>query len=210
MDYYNNSLIGYWNYRDYPHFAQRAQWIYDMYVNNGMTGEVWVVGCGWGWVIKHLLELVPSAGASKIHGVVFSQYEYDQAINVVGLTDTNIELVDADTKTFPAMDICITWNFFDSLPVDDAKVQRIVDKFVANATVQAHVICVTDNDPDAQKYTDSGYNIQSGAYWADKFTNANTTAYFVEYATGKVWRKNPTWSTITGFDMPTSWGRVSD
>jgi len=215
-DYYSGS--GYTDYGSvrYIHFAQRGQWIVDCRTDKSFTGEIYDVGAGWGHVVKEARALLPAGQKSTVKGIVFSQFEKDQADGEVGLVTGATELIDAENKTFPAMDMAVSWNFLDSLPpANENKITAICNKLVNKATWQVHVLCMTNNDPSADKYIAQGYNIKSLAYWKDKFdavdVDSGQECFLVNYATGIVHRKTSTgWDTVTGMNIPTSWGRVSN
>jgi len=211
-NYYHES---YGNSKFTAHFNARAQWIIDRYGDNSFNGEIWIIGAGWGHVVKAARDLLPAGQKSRVKGIVFSQYEKDQSINVVGLPDGAIEVIDAQNKVYPDMDVCVSWNFLDSiLPDNEAKATGIVNKLINKAKFQTHIICMS-NDPDAQSYIDQGYNIQSRAYWRDKFNAVNVDSgqhcVLVNYATGVNSRKTPTgWTIATGLNIPLLWDRVSN
>ena len=216
-DYYSGTGYGsdYGELPRFSHFIDRAAWLISRYAENSFTSEIWVIGAGWGHVVKAARDLLPQGQKSRVKGIVFSQFEKDQTINVVGLPDGAIELIDAENKVFPTMDIAVSWNFFDSLPpLATAKHQGIANRLMNKATWQTHIICMDSNDPNAQRYKDQGYNIQTRAYWRGVFDAVDVSAgqhcVLVNYNTGNNSRKTVGgWTNATGLNIPTSWGRVS-
>jgi len=198
----------------YSHFVDRAAWLITKYTENGFSREIFDIGCGWGHVVKEARDLLAPQNKNKVKGIVFSQFEKDQANNVVGLAQGATELIDAENKTFPDMDIAVSWNFLDSLPpANENKITAICNKLINRATWQTHIICMTNNDPNADKYIALGYNIKSLAYWKDKFDAVDVSAgqhcILVNYTTGVNHRKTLTgWETVTGLNIPLS-GRLS-
>jgi len=214
--YYTDGKSGYINYQNYPHFATRAQWAVDEYNTRSFVNDIWVIGAGWGWLVKEIRDLLAPSDKSKCKGIVFSAYEKSQSMAVVGLPDGAIIEMDITDYTFPDMDMAISWNFLDSIPShNEAKATGICNKLINRATYQMHVICMSTNDPHADWYTAQGYNIKTRAYWRNKFDSVNfdggQRCLLVNYETGNVSRKRSTdWISVTDLDIPTCWGRVSD
>jgi len=212
-DYYSGT--GYKEYANYPHFADRAAWIITEYNNRVFVNDIWVIGAGWGWLVKEIRDLLPTGEKAKCKGIVFSQYEKDRSIDTVGLVDGAIILEDITDYIFPDMDMAVSWNFLDSLPQgNDVKITGVTAKLINRAKFQMHVICMDTNDPNADSYIAEGYSIETRAYWRTKFDTVDFTAgqrcFLVNYATGNVSRKiDGDWENSTGNFIPTSWGRVS-
>ena len=205
-DYYHG-LIGFGNYQNYPHFYKRAEWLYNYYIDHNLTGKVYIVGCGYGYVIKHLIEdfNVPS---NRVKGLEFSAYAYQQATNL-GLDQylTFIDIQDFDFSSIPDLDIVVSWNVLDCLP-NETKAQQVINKLNQVTNLQMHIICITNDDPNAQKYIDLGYFIKNRAYWANLFTNNGTL--IIEYHTGRNWKKTSSgWIEQFDLNVPTSGKRVS-
>ena len=207
--------MGYSNYRDFPHFARRASWIAGKYKDKAFKGSIWIVGCGWGFVVKHLRDLLPVEQQQLVKGLTFSQYEYEQSVNVVGLPPDSIEVSDAADKFFPQMDMAISWNFLDCLPPsDEEKAIAICSKLSTMARYQIHVICMSDNDINAELYIKDGYNIKSLEYWQRKFDLVKPPEqeiFLVDYGTNTVSKKTVEgWIPEKNFLLPTSWKRTSE
>lgn len=212
---YYSGLVGYGNYQNYPHFALRAEWIYNRYIEHSFTREIWVIGAGWGWLVKEVRDLLPVGQKSRCKGIVFSQYEKDKSMDVVGLVDGAIELIDAENKIYPEMDIAVSWNFLDSLPPNNEnKITAICNKLINKAVYHTHIICMSTNDPNAQKYIDLGYNIKTRGYWRDKFDAINAPTQhcvLVNYHTENNSRKTPTgWENASGLNIPLCGTKVSE
>lgn len=205
---YYNGGNGYGDYKDYPHFYQRAEWLYNYYINHNLTGKVYVIGCGYGYVIKHLIEDfgVPS---NRVKGIEFSSYAYQKATEL-GLDQylTFINIEDFDFSTIPDLDIVVSWNVLDCLP-NETVAEQVVNKLNQVAGIQLHIICVVDDDPNAQNYIDNYYFIKNRSYWANLFNKEKTI--LVEYESKKVWRRTLTeWIREYGWNIPLCWGKVSE
>ena len=207
-NYFNDSTVGYKNYTDYPHFQARAQWIYDAYTSFGYSGTVYILGCAYGYIIKHLLEIDPTF---PVYGIEFSQYAYDQSA-IVGVQD-RITLMDAQNFTPPNdMNIVISWNFFDAL--DNITTARNIISKINNSKckLQMHIICTADEGYD----WDSMYLIRSLADWKTDFEvdlkASQLSTYLIEYHTKNVWRCTsvPTWELETGLQVPLCWDLVTN
>ena len=206
--YFTNGVDGYNNYHDFPHFALRAQWLVSTYNALGFKNKIYVLGCAYGYLIKHCLLLDPTF---PIYGVEFSQYAYNQSLEV-GVQD-RITLLDINNFDFPAdMDVCISWDFFDCL-VSDAQAQTIIAK-LANCKFQAHIICVDDGGQDAIDYVNYGYFIRTADQWKTWFEVGNKPTqediYLVEFHSGFVWHRTPVAWHLESHLVPLSGGRVSD
>jgi len=209
---YFNSSQGYINYYNYPHFKLRAQWLYNMYVARGYTGKIYILGAGYGYIIKELLEIVPPQAHDRIVGIEFSQYAYDQAV-ALGVGD-NMMLIDAINVIYPNdLDIVISWNVLDCMP-NDAVATTICNLLSDKAVEQLHVLCTEDTDHNADSYKAEDYYIQSRAYWASKFANVDPITQkivMVEFDTGDNWRKTTSgWEKFTGVNVPLTKSRVSN
>jgi len=209
---YFNSSQGYINYYNYPHFKLRAQWLYDIYVARGYTGKIYIIGVGYGYIIKELLDIVPVQAHNKIVGIEFSQYAYDQAV-ALGVGD-NVVLIDAKDMTYPNdLDIVVSWNVLDCIP-NDTVATAICNLLSDKAVEQLHVLCTDDTDHNADSYKTEGYYIQTRAYWAGKFVNvdpATQKIIMVEFNTGDNWRKTVSgWEKFTGLNVPLTKLRVSN
>jgi len=212
---YYDSNEGYRNYKNYPHFKERAQWIIDRYAEKSFDREIWIIGCGWGWLVKEVRDLLPVDQKVRCKGIVFSSYEKTQSIKVVGLPDGAIVQMDITDYILPDMDILVSWNFLDSIPAgNDTKAVGICNKLINKAKFQTHIICMDTNDPNAESYKLEGYNIQTLAYWRQKFTTVDVPAQhcvLVNYHTGVNSRKTEIgWTTVKDLNIPLCWGRVSN
>jgi len=214
--YYQDGEEGYLLYENYPHFAARAAWAYAEWNSRGFINDIWVVGAGWGWLVKEIRDLLSPPNKSKCKGIVFSAYEKAQSTAVVGLPSNAIIEMDITDYTFPDMDMAISWNFLDSIPPNnETKTTGICNKLINRAVYQMHVICMNTNDPNASWYETQGYNIETRAYWRDKFDTVDfdggQRCLLINYETGNVSRKRSAdWVSITDAFIPTCWGRVSD
>jgi len=205
--YFTNGADGYPNYHDYPHFALRANWLVNLYNSLGFSNKIYVLGCAYGYLIKHCLDLDPTF---PIYGVEFSQHAYDQSL-AVGVQD-RITLLDVNNFSFPAdMEVCISWDFFDSIQ-SDVQAQAIIAK-LADCKLQMHVICTDDGGQDAIDYANFGYFIRNITQWETWFEVDNKPAqedlYLVEYHSRIVWHRNPTGWQEELHGIPLSGDRVS-
>lgn len=199
--------VGYGNYEDYPHFNQRAQWLYNYITSNNLTGKIYILGCGYGYVIKHLIDLgIPS---NRIIGLETSTYAYQEATNLG--VDQSLDTTDVKDFDFSAVvdiDIIISWNVLDCLP-NETIAQEVITKLNQMANLQFHIICVIDDDPDAQNYINQYYFIKDLSYWTNLFGKEEVV--LVEYGTGRVWRRDVIdWKREPNWKIPLCWGRVSE
>jgi len=217
-DYYSGSGYGnnYGTAKFQVHFDARAQWIIDIRSAENFTGEIWEIGAGWGHVVKATRDLLPAGQKSSVKGIVFSQYEDDMGATI-GLTPAGaLEVVDAENKIYPDMDMAVSWSFLDSLPPNNEnKITGTVNKLINKSSYQMHMLCMDNDDANSQQYKDQGYNIKTLAYWKNKFdgvdVSAGQTCILVDFHTGVNHRKTTSgWETVTGLNIPLLWSRVSN
>jgi len=198
---------GYGNYRDYPHFLQRAEWIYNYITSNSLTGKIYILGCGYGYVIKHLINL--GISADRIIGLETSTYAYQEATNLgVEQSLDTTDVKDFDFSAITDIDIIISWNVLDCL-LDETTAQEVVAKLNQMANLQFHIICVVDDDSDSENYIKLYYFIKNLSYWTNLFGKEEVV--LIEYRTGRVWRRDTIdWKREPNWKIPLSWGRVSE
>lgn len=176
------------NYKDFPHFQKRAKWI-TSFVEP--SKKIYVLGCGFGYVIKYLLQL----GYTNIKGVELSDYAYQKA------TELNLDsyiIHDCIAKVdYSDADLIISWNVLDC--ITPALAQEIANTLNKSVGVQIHIICTID-DIGAQQYLEQKFYIQSIEYWQILFPNA----VLVKYHSGKIY------GTSTLLKIPLSWDKVSE
>lgn len=183
-NYYNEG-VGYNNYRDFPHFAQRANWL-----NKNLSGSIFEIGCGYGYLLHHLTLL--NKENFGIDNSIYAETKVDSEVLA------KFERIDIkDYSVGVPYDWCVSWNVLDCLKDDDDAV-NITTKINTFANNQLHIICMSK-----QSYIDQGYFIRDYAYWRNLLPNA----YLVDYETSIVYVPN-------GFrelsEIPLGWGSVSN
>ncbi len=140
-DYYVNEIRG---AEDYPHFQARAKWILTQ-ISSGQ--KVYILGCGFGWTVKHLRELGVEA-----YGIESSTYAYSQRVSEYVLFSS------AETYEYPDDCAVFSWNMLDCLDYSEAYDLSLALKDI---DVQQHITCCS-GDYD-------GYFIQPKSYWDSMF-----------------------------------------
>jgi len=136
---------------DHPHFLQRAKWIKE-YVPD--YAVVYIFGCGFGHLVKHLRELGVNA-----YGYDVSLYAFEHRVSkfVYNISAENFKISDVLVSSA----FIFSWNMLDCLDEETAKKISVNIKNFSN---QIHVLCCYGNY--------NGYYIQSKGYWEDLFPNA--------------------------------------
>lgn len=184
-EYFVSSSNGYINYRKYPHFSQRAQWIKD-----NLTGNVLEVGCSYGYMLEELTAL-----SIECYGIDKSSYA-DTKVNVN--IKAKYECIDIkDYSIGIPFDWCVSWNVLDCLD-SEADAVLVITKLKTLATNQLHVICMS-----GQNFIDQGYFIRDYNYWR----NLLPDAYLVDYETKTVYVPN---GEKLLSKVPLCWGMVSN
>ena len=148
--YYNNEIRG---NIDHPHFKQRAEWIKN-YIK-GEDPKVYILGCAFGWTVKHLRELGVNAW-----GVEFS-YAYEHRVTEY-IFECNIK--DADLSD---ADYIFSWNVFDTLW--EVYIDDIMTNLRKYDCTQIHVMSCSG------EY--EGYTIKEKSYWESQLPNAIIVDY---------------------------------
>jgi len=137
---------------DHPHFLQRALWIQSIIPTDSIPV---ILGCGFGWIVKHLREL----GINAI-GVDVSQYAYDNRVTEY-FWHESAETVELENEWV------FSWNMLDCL---DSEKALAVSNNLKNIEHQYHVLCCEGD------YI--GYYIQSKRYWEELFPHAIIVEYY--------------------------------
>ncbi len=162
---------------DYPHYLKRAEWIAN-YINPNSI--VYILGCGFGYLIKHLREL----GINAI-GIEVGEYAYDRK------KDDSIIYDDIVNIDYSNAHYLFSWNVLDCLNEQKAvEVANHLNKFSAQ---QIHIICTGEH------FIEQGYFIKPMSYWEGLFPNT----ILIEYETRKVFNSS-------SLKIPLSWELVSD
>lgn len=165
-EYFNT--IGYKNYRNYPHFRQRAEWI-----KNNLSGGILEIGCAYGFLIEELNKL-----GIMIGGIDISEYAISQAS--ILLKDQ--VKVSSASVIINYYDWIISWNVLDCLD-SESHAKEVADVMNAASNNQLHIISMIDLK---EKYTNLGYFIRDAAFWKILLPNA----VLVDCESGAVY--NPT------------------
>jgi len=138
---------------DHPHFKERANWI-DEYIT-GDNPKVYILGCGFGYIIKHLRLLGVNA-----YGVELP-YAYSQRV-----TDYMFEcdIKDADMSD---ADYIFSWNILDCL--SDDSVKGIIENLKKFTCPQIHILCASGDY--------KGYFIKPVDYWCSFLPKAIIVDY---------------------------------
>lgn len=194
-------------YKNYPHFYERALWLNDYYISNKFSKKIIIVGCGFGYTIKHLLEINPDL-TDKVLGIDISQYCYEKAIEM-GLEKHFIlsDAIDFDWKN-EEIDLICSWNFLDCLP-DEQKATELIELFNQNSTSQLHISCISDETNELIDYSSQGFFIRSIDFWANII--GGVASIIVQYDSGNVYMLNDynEWVFIEGLKIPLCWDKVS-
>lgn len=151
---------------DFPHYLKRAKWIANYIKPNSI---VYILGCGFGYLIKHLRELEINA-----IGIEVGEYAYNRR------KDDSIICADIVDIDYSNAHYLFSWNVLDCLNEEKAvEIANHLNKFSAQ---QIHIVCCLE-DKTAHKFIDQNYFIKSVAYWQ----NLMPKAIFVEYGTEKVY-----------------------
>lgn len=166
---------------DHPHFLQRAKWIANYIKLNSI---VYILGCGFGYLVKHLRDL-----EVNVIGIEISDYAYEHRKN------QSIILADIVNIDYSNADYIFSWNVLDCL--NEKKAVEIANHLNKFSAQQIHIVCCLE-DKTSQKYIKQGYFIKSILYWQKLMPNA----IFVEYGTEKVYG-------IDSLKIPLSCNKVS-
>ena len=166
---------------DFPHYLERAKWI-DNYIKPDSI--VYIIGCGFGYLVKHLRGL----GVNAI-GIEIAEYAYNLKKDD-SIVHESIENIDYSNAHY-----IFSWNVLDCL--NEQNVMNIASHLNKFSAQQIHIVCCLE-DKTAYKYVNQGYFIKSVSYWQNLMPNA----IFVEYGTEKVY------GTET-LKIPLCWDKVS-
>lgn len=154
-DYFNASETGYKEYRNFPHFRQRAEW-----VRENLSGEILEVGCAYGYMMFELNQL-----GMIITGVDKSIYATNRVDDLIAN-----KVVTADVKDIIVSgqyDWMISWNTLDCLDDEDHAVA--VAAVLNTAKNQLHVLCMSEVQG---RYTKLNYFIRDVSFWRNLLPNA--------------------------------------
>ena len=166
---------------DFPHNKKRAEWIVN-YINPDSI--VYILGCGFGYLVKHLRDL----GVNAI-GIEIAEYAYNLKKDD-SIVHESIENIDYSNAHY-----IFSWNVLDCL--NEQNVMNIASHLNKFSAQQIHIVCCLE-DKTAHKYVNQGYFIKSVSYWQNLMPNA----IFVEYGTEKVYGTE-------SLKIPLSWDKVS-
>jgi len=132
---------------DYPHFLQRAKWIKSV-IEKGVS--VCILGCGFGHLVKHLIQL----GVNAV-GFDISRYAFEHRVSNLVMCGSAADVeIDSNTWVF-------SWNVLDCL---DKITASEIAKNLSHINTQIHIVCCSGDYP--------GYFIKSKEYWEDLFPQA--------------------------------------
>jgi len=189
-DYYNIGDKGYKDYKDYPHFLERAKFIKEVL----KAKKVIVLGGAYGFLTKRLLDL-------DVESVTIDNSDY--AYKQKAVFDENYiknDIINLPKYTvFATADWIVSWNVLDCLSNDIVakEVGEILNKFEGK---QLHIMCMVDNEP----YENDGYFIREQKYWKELLPNA----CLVDYDTKKIIQKPIDYEEIKS--VPLNWGMVTE
>lgn len=182
-DYFNNK--GYSSYQNFPHFAQRAQWI-----SQNLSGSILEIGCAHGYLMTELKAL-----GVIIQGVDRSSYVESQKESGVAGNITIADIKDM-VLTKDQYDWIISWNVLDCLS-DDVSAQETANVLNGGSINQLHIISMSGDHFIAQGYFIRDYN-----YWRALLPDA----VLIRYEDKRVY--NPAGKSLS--KIPLCWGLVSE
>ncbi len=215
VDYFSNNIHGYWNYRNYPHFATRAAWLNTFMIANGYT-HITILGAGYGYLIKALVEN-HGFTTSTVLGIENSSYAIAQA-NALGYGITQGYMTQADIRThvYGATDLVVSWNVLDCLD-NLTDVQNAIYQINDISKVAfIHVACFSE-DPATSNYNASGYFLPSflDTFNAMEMSPQDDSSYLIRYNDGYTYRiirqgGSKLGTPYTGLNVPLCWGLEGD
>ena len=129
---------------DHPHFRQRAEWIKATVPPDSI---VYILGCAFGWTVKHLRELGITA-----YGIESSEYAYSQRVSEYVFHAKAEELPGYFQDAF-----IFSWNVLDCLNEESATKLAIH----LQGFNQCHIVSCSGDYP--------GYFIRPLAWWKTLF-----------------------------------------
>lgn len=163
--------------KDYPHYLKRAEWIAN-YINPNSI--VYILGCGFGYLVKYLRNLGVNAIGIEIADYAFQNKKDDSILHS--------DVVDIDYSNAHYL---FSWNLLDCL--NDQKAVEVANHINKFSAQQIHIICTSEH------YIEQGYFIKPMSYWEGLFPDA----ILIEYETRKV-------SNSGTLKIPLSWDLVSE
>lgn len=169
-NYYVSSDKGYKDYKDFPHFLERAKFIKEVL----KAEKVIVLGGAYGFLTKHLLDLgvdsvtIDNSDYACKQKVIFDD-DYIKN-NIINLPKYSI---------FKEADWIVSWNVLDCVSGDSESKQigEVLNQFQGK---QLHIICMTD-----ESYEEHGYFIRIPDYWYELYPNACLVNYDTKTITYK-------------------------
>ncbi len=155
--YFNED--GYGGYKNYPHFALRADWI-----NKNLTGNILEIGSAFGFLIEELSLL-----NIEIEGIEKSEYAVSQNNSSIKNKITTKDVVNHIFLT-DEYDWIISWNTLDCLD-DETHAENVASTLNKGTKNQLHIISMHEN-PNSPSYIRDGYFMKSSKYWCNLFPNA--------------------------------------
>ena len=158
-EYFTTDEKGMKNYKEFPHFKDRAIYIRDTL--NPIKGVI-IFGGAFGYTNKYLDEF-------EINNINHDTSIYCYNNKVCQNFETDITKVQWDDY-----DWLISWNVLDCL--NNTNVDAICNTLNGFNGNQLHILCC-DGHTDSQKYKEQGYFIKSHEYWKEKLPTANLVCW---------------------------------
>lgn len=178
---------GYNNYKDYPHFRKRADFIRD--VIKPLKGVII-----FGGAIGHVNKYLTFFGMNNINWET-SEYCFENKDLVCAMEpdDTKID--------FDKYDWIISWNVLDCQ--NENNINETLVKLNAFKGKQIHIICCDEHE-SSENFKEQGYFIKTHDYWQTALPNACLICYDCK----KVIQLPTGYSKIT--KVPLCWGDVTE
>lgn len=162
---------------DHPYYLQRAKWIDDYIKSNSI---VYILGCGFGYLVKYLRDLEINA-----IGIEIAEYAYNRR------KDDSIILGDIIDIDYSNAHYLFSWNVLDCL--NETKAKEIANHLNQFSAQQIHIISTNE------QFIEAGYFIKPMSYWQELFPKA----ILIEYETEKVFNSE-------SLKIPLCWNKVSE
>lgn len=195
--FYTDGGAGFRNYRDFPHFRQRAQWL-AAYLPP--SAKVLEFGCAYGYVVGHAQGM-----GVTITGIDKSVWAVGQADAIAG---DDVVQASAATYTIPSnITHIFSWYFLDSLD-SETEAEVVATNLCTSSAEQIHVIPCDDESNSAKCLKEHGYLTLPLSYWQTLFAEHDVT--LVDYNSRQPWQwDGHGWVERNGLLLPLSWGLVS-
>ncbi len=154
-----NGDIGYQEYKNYPHFHDRAFWI-----KSNLSGRILEIGSAHGFLIEELNSM-----GMQIEGIEKSEYAVSQVDSSINNKIITKDVVDHTFLT-DEYDWIISWNTLDCLD-DDTHAENVASILNKGAKNQLHIISMHES-PNSPSYIRDGYFMKTSKYWRNLFPDA--------------------------------------